>query len=105
MIHPHKPGKMHQVSDAAAQYQGTSLNDHLFSGPDLLNSLFGVLMRFRQDLIAMSCSIKWWFLKKTNLFCVLSEEEEERVDAYQYARQMFGAKCSPLRVAANSLRQ
>ena len=61
MIHPHKPGKMHQVSDAAAQYQGTSLNDHLFSGPDLLNSLFGVLMRFRQDLIAMSADSEAMF--------------------------------------------
>ena len=83
VLHPHKPGKLRQVSDAAAKYQGTSLNDHLSSGPDLLNSLVGILMRFRQELIVMSADIEAMFnqvavLKKTNLFCVLSGDELRR---------------------------
>ena len=61
VLHPHKPGKVRRVSEAAAKYQGTSLNDHLSSGPDLLNSLVGKLMRFRRELIAMSADIEAMF--------------------------------------------
>jgi hypothetical protein len=39
VIHPNKPGKVRRVSDAAAKYQGTSLNEHLLAGSDLLNYL------------------------------------------------------------------
>lgn len=61
VLHPQKPGKVRRVSDAAAKYQGTSLNEHLSSGPDLLNSLVDILMRFRQELIAMSADIEAMF--------------------------------------------
>ena len=52
-LNPHKPEKVRRVSDVAAKCQGSSFNDHLLPGPDLLNSLVGKLMRFRQELIAV----------------------------------------------------
>ena len=61
MLNPHKPRKVRRVSDATAKYQGSSLNDHLLPGPDLLNSLGGILMRFRQELIALSADIEGMF--------------------------------------------
>ena len=54
VFNPNKPGKIRVVKDAAAMHQGTSLNKSLMSGPDLLNSLIGVIIRFRSGRIAIA---------------------------------------------------
>ena len=46
------------VFDAAAKSDGTSMNDQLFQGPDLANSLTGVLIRFREEEIAFTADLK-----------------------------------------------
>ena len=61
IYHPHKPGKIRVVFDCSAKYQGKSLNDLLLNGPDLTNTLFGVLMRFRQERIALMADIESMF--------------------------------------------
>ena len=50
IYHPQKPHKIRVVFDSAAESGGVSLNKLLFSGPDLANSLLGVLLRFRSIL-------------------------------------------------------
>lgn len=44
--------------DCAASFQGTSLNQQLLQGPDLTSSLLGVLIRFRQESVAVMADIE-----------------------------------------------
>ena len=41
------------VFNSAASFQGFALNDFLAKGPDVLNNLLGVLMRFRQNRVGI----------------------------------------------------
>lgn len=43
VYHPRKPGKLRVVFNCSAKFCGISLNDTLLTGPDLINSLVGVL--------------------------------------------------------------
>ena len=60
VYHPTK-GKLRTVFDCAAEFHGKSLNKELLSGPDLTGSLVGVLMRFRQELVAITADIETMF--------------------------------------------
>ena len=44
-----------------AQHYGVSLNDVLLTGPDLNNSLIGVLIRFRKELVAIIADVQQMF--------------------------------------------
>ena len=61
VFNPNKPGKLRFVFDAAAKAGAVSFNDALLPGPDLLNSLIGVLMKFRQHAIAFGADVKEMF--------------------------------------------
>ena len=50
-------GENRVVFDCSAKFAGTSLNDQLLQGPDLTNSLVGVLTRFRQEPAAFMADI------------------------------------------------
>ena len=49
------------VFDSSARFKGVTLNDLLLKGPDLNNYLIGVLLRFRKDVVALSCDINQMF--------------------------------------------
>ncbi len=61
VYHPQKPGQIQVVFDSSAQHQGIYLNNVLLSGPDLNNSLLGVLLRFRKDRTAIMADIQQMF--------------------------------------------
>ncbi len=61
VVNPKKPEKTRVVFDCAAKYRGISLNSNVLSGPDLTNSLIGVLLRFRKESVAMLADIEAMF--------------------------------------------
>lgn len=61
VYHPKKPSQMRVVFDSSALYKGVSLNKVLLTGPDLNNSLLGVLMRFRKEPVAFMVDIQQMF--------------------------------------------
>ena len=58
-----KPGKVRPVANASSVFQGQSLNSNLLKGPDLLSNLTGVILRFRENKIALSADIKQTFMQ------------------------------------------
>ena len=51
-------GKLRVVFDCASKFQGRCLNDELLQGPDLTNSLIGVLIRFSKEDVAFTADIE-----------------------------------------------
>jgi len=49
------------VFDCAASFEGTTLNKQVMQGPDLMNDLLGILLRFRERRVAVAADIKAMF--------------------------------------------
>ena len=102
IIHPRK--KVRLVNDAAAEFKGTSLNNELVTGPDLLSSLVGVLMRLRKHAVAIGADVEAMFHQirvtkedadSLRFFWKEDINADGPPDTYQMDVHMFGAKCSP----------
>ena len=61
VVNPNKPDKLCVLFDCATQYNGVSLHSQLLQGPDLTNNLVGVLIRFREEPIAIMADIEGMF--------------------------------------------
>ena len=104
VTHPQKPGKVRVVYDCAAKSHGVSLNDHLLQGPDFVNDLVGVLIRFRQEPVAVCGDIKQMFHQ-----VMVSPEDRDALrflwwpggdisktpQVYRMCVHVFGATSSP----------
>ena len=104
VCHPHKPGKIRVVLDCSAKYRGRSLNDLLLKGPDLTNTLFGVLKRFRQEKMALMADIEAMFnqVRVADVDCTFLRflwwpdgDLESKLEEYQMVVHLFGAASSP----------
>ena len=104
VYHPHKPGKIRVVFDCSAKFNGVSLNTMLYKGPDLTNSLIGVLTRFRQDRIAVTADIQSMFYQvrvsngDSSFLRFLWWENGDmtrELQEYQMLVHLFGAISSP----------
>ena len=100
---PSKPGKVRVVKDAAAQYQGVGLNVSLKTGPDLLNSLIGALLRLRSRRIAIIADVEEMFyqvavnMKDADSLRFLWTDDifSDNVYTMQMLVHVFGARSSP----------
>ena len=104
VTHPLKPDKVRVVYDCVASYCRTSLNQQLLQGPDQTNQLTGVLIRFREELVATVADVEAMFHQ------VLVEPEDRNalrflwwsnpdlsgeMEEYRMTRHLFGATSSP----------
>ncbi|XP_059825038.1 uncharacterized protein LOC132393645 isoform X1 [Hypanus sabinus] len=75
VYHPQKSNQIRMVFDSSAQCAGISLNDVLLTGPDLNNTLLGVLMRFQKEKVAILADKESSFRKfnpilKNDIICI-----------------------------------
>ncbi|XP_056017477.1 uncharacterized protein LOC130053871 [Ostrea edulis] len=61
VYHPKKRDQIRCVFDSSAKFEGVSLNDVMLSGPDLVNNLITVLMRFKKEPVAVMADIQQMF--------------------------------------------
>ena len=61
VVNPMKPDKLRIVFDCGAEYNGASLNKALIRGPDLTNTIVGVLLRFREKGVTLVDDVKSMF--------------------------------------------
>jgi hypothetical protein len=54
VTNPNKPANVRSVFNAASKFKGASLNDHLMTGPNLLNSLTGILIESMFSQLAVT---------------------------------------------------
>ena len=64
------------VFNTSASYQGHALNEYWMKGPDLLNDLFGVLLRFRERQCALIGDLSKMYHR------ILIPESDQRVHRY-----------------------
>ena len=63
VFHPQKPGKVRAVFNCSAKYRGSFLNDQLLQGPDVTNTLVGVLTQFQEDPVAFMTDVEAMFYR------------------------------------------
>ena len=101
VVNPKKPEKVRVVFDASSVYQGVSLNNLLLSGPDLNNTLIGVLTRFRERYVAVSCDIESMFYRfkvdenHRDFLRFLWYDSDGNIQEYRMTKHIFGASSSP----------
>ena len=76
ILRPERTTPIRIVFNSSASFQGHRLNDYWIKGPDLLNSLFGVTLRLRENEVAVTGDIsKMWHR-------VLIPKQDQQVHRY-----------------------
>lgn len=110
-VHHPKKNTLRVVFDASVKFRDRCLNEELLSGPTHINSLIGILLRFRTKPIAISCDIQKMFLNfkvaegdRDYLRFLWTDPTLQQIKEYRMAVHLFGATSSP-GVATFALRE
>jgi hypothetical protein len=112
VTHPLKPEKVRDCPSISlcccqprkASYGRTSLNQQLLQGPDQTNQLTGVLVRFREESVAMVADVEAMFHQvlveprdcdALRFLWWPSEDLSGETGEYRMTRHLFGATSSP----------
>ena len=113
---PHRPvvrpdketTKVRAVFDAFYAYFRLSLNECLYSGPNLLSKIFDILIRFHLNPIRILAYIKQTFLNvemsndhKDFLHFLWYDTNDLKIVIYRFLRVVFGLTSSPFLLNAN----
>ena len=91
------------VFHSSATFKGHCLNDFWYKGSDLLNNLFGVIMRFRENAVAVCADIEKMYHmvaiplidQHVHRFLWRNLELERKPDTYVKTVLTFGDRPSP----------
>lgn len=93
--------KLRLVFDAASSAHGKSLNDYMLQGPDLLGSLYGIMLRFREYRIGITSDIRDMYLRikirhedQNALRFLWRDDETQPIKQYAMTSLIFGGNCS-----------
>ncbi|XP_076084371.1 uncharacterized protein LOC143055113, partial [Mytilus galloprovincialis] len=109
VYHPKKPDQIRGVFDSSAKCNGVSLNSVLLTGPDLTNDLFGVLLRFRKEMVAVTADVQHMFhcfvarkdhLNYLRFLWHKDNDLQENLVEYRMRVHVFGNSPSPAVAAA-----
>lgn len=110
-VYHSKKGKIRIVFNCSLKCGGTSLNDELLQGPDITNGLFGVLLRFRQEQVAVVGDIEKMYYQvrvpkyhADYLRLFWFDDSKTKPIEFRLRVHVFGATSSPS-VANFALRQ
>ncbi|XP_060078384.1 uncharacterized protein LOC132557875 [Ylistrum balloti] len=113
VYHPKKVDQIRVVFDSSCKYEGISLNNVLMQGPDLMNRLDGVLLRFRKETVAVVADIQQMFFgfyvdechrDYLRFFWHADNDVDQPLIEYRMCEHVFGNSPSPA-VATYGLRR
>ena len=103
VMHPKKQS-LRVVFNVSLKYKNHILNTYLLQGPDLINNLSGVLIRYRKEVVVLMCDIETMFYqvevgKDHRRFLRFYWWDTDDLDrspvAFQMTVHLFGATSSP----------
>ncbi len=110
VYHPKISWNIRVFFDSSACHEGVSMNGVILSGPDMNNTLVGVLMRFGKEAVAITADIEQMFYRflvredNHNFLWFLKIDPSEDIAEYRMRVHVFGNSPSPA-VAIYCLRQ
>ena len=93
------------VINSSLKYRGLSLNDILMKGPNALQNLFGIQLKFRTHLYGLCCDLSKMY---HSVHTTEVEKHLRRIihngKTYGFTRAMFGDKCAAA-IASEAVRE